>query len=324
MGSMWRRALVVLVLSGMLAGVVLGACGGDESGTAGGPKGTPDGSAGEAAVDAAMPDAEGDADAKSDADATLAPDPGNALLLSDGTLTALYPVSAAGATTRAVAFVRSGSEVTALDEYGAELWTKDLGPGAMGGGFDFDADGIPDLLLARSADSGQICGGQAMLDTSLDVARGADGELVTLTGPLASLCWTFGSITYPTPQWTVLDALFGAGTPTLFVSPYYATQGSFLSFDGSAFQDLGDLWYPSSASYDSTYVNDQPNAYGGPESFTTNPHVANGLLYQHAGATRLLFFTSSRVVQYAVGPVGPDQLLVDTPFLPTVPGSFAP
>jgi hypothetical protein len=314
-----RRAALAVVACVVAAQ----ACGG--GGEAGpGQKTGGDGSAGDAqGIDAgdwdvSEPDG-GDAtspDSGADADAAAKPAPGNALLLPDGGATPLYPVTDPAAATRAVAYVKDGAVVRALDEDGAELWQKDLGDGSLFGGFDFDSDGWPDLGLVRSTPSGQLCGGQAMLDTALDVARGKDAELLTLEKSTPSLCWTFGATTYPTPQWTNLDVLFGAGTPVLFTSAYYATTGRYLELQGGAFSEIGTLEYPSSAAYDSTYVNDKPNAFGGPESFTTNPHVANGLIVDQGGTKRLVFFTSSRVVQYAVGPLSSSQLLADTPFLP--------
>jgi hypothetical protein len=297
--------------------VALHACGGEDR-SAGTSPSTPDGAAGDAQVvgDASFDVATVDAEAGPEADVSNDPPPGNALLLPGGEVTPLYPVSDPAAPTRAVAFRQAGSDVEALDEHGASLWKKDLGVGALFGGFDFDADGWPDLGLVRSTSSGQSCGGQDMQDTSIDVARGKDAELFPLVGPTPSLCWTFGTTTYPTPQWTGLDVLFGDGDPTLFTAPYYATTGSYWGFSSGAFSETGLLQYPSTAAYDSTYSNDKVNAYGGPESHTTNPHVANGMILGQAGASRLVFFTSSRVVQYAVGPIGPTQLLFDSPFLP--------
>lgn len=243
------------------------------------------------------------------------PPPGNALLLPDGTVAALYPVTTKGAPTRAVGFVREGTRVHAIDEDGQVLWDEDVGEGALFGGFDFDADGWPDLGLQRSTDTGKPCGESTILDTWIDFAKGVDGSVVAGTGHLESLCWTFPGTTYPTHQWSPLGILFGAPTKTLAAVPYYAKTGTYLDFGGGAFSTLGTFHYPSTPDYDATYVNDRPNVYGDGKSYTTDPHIANGLVLSRGGTTRLVFFTSARVVEYALGPLGPDQLLADTPFI---------
>lgn len=243
------------------------------------------------------------------------PVPGNALIRGDGTVVALYPVADPSAGTRAVAFVQQGTSVLVLDEDGKEIGKHEVGTGGLFGGFDFDADGWPDLGMARSKDSGQICGTTKMLDTWLDAVSGRTGNQLPLTSATPALCWTFGSTTYPTEQWSGLGLLFGAGGSELSVSPYYAQKGTFLSHSSGAFQVLGDYWYPSTVSFDSAYTADLPNAWGGPQSFLANSHVANGLLVTVAGQRRLVFFTSGRVVQYAVGALGSGQLLFDTPYV---------
>lgn len=257
------------------------------------------------------------ADAGSDADAAAdsasKPPPGNALLRSDGSVVPLYPVTDALSATRAIGFVADGSSLTAIDEDGATLWTLGDAAGALFGGFDFDSDGWPDVGLARSKDSGQKCGGQPALDTWLDAVRGKSGKLISLTTPLPAKCWTFPSSTYPTPQWTNLGVLFGSGA-TLAVAPYYATDGTFLTFDGAGFSSLGSFVYPSTATYDSSYAADKPNTYPTGTSFIANSHVANGLVL--AGSPdSLAFFTSSRFVRYSAAPLSSSQLTLDLPYL---------
>lgn len=242
------------------------------------------------------------------------PPPGNAVVLDDGRVVPLYPVSSPGLGTRAIGFAQGGGLVQAVDEHGAPLWSKDLGAGSLFGGFDFDADGIPDLGLARSEDQGQPCGGLPSLRTWLDVARGRDGELFTLTDKQDALCWTFGGTTYPTTQWTSLGVLFGPG-PILATAPYYAQVGRFLSFAGALFDEVGAFTYPSTAAFDADYTADQPNAYGQAQSFVANAHVANGLGFELDGQPVTAFFTSSRVVVYRDAPLASDQLLLDLPFL---------
>lgn len=243
------------------------------------------------------------------------PPPGNAIVLQDGSVLPLYPVTAAEPAPRAVAFQQAGSVVTALDEDALPLWEKDLGEGGLFGGFDFDADGFPDLGLVRSQDTGAPCGAQTMIDTWLDVASGATGDLHALVPAEPAICWNFSGTIYPTTQWSNLGVLFGKGTSALATSPYYATKGAFWSWNGTSFDQTGTFEYPSTAAYDATYTNDQPNAYGQGQSFVQYSHTANGLFTEVSGEPRLVFFTSSRAVEYAVEPESASQLRADIPYL---------
>ncbi len=178
------------------------------------------------------------------ADSAPAPPPGNALLRSDGSVLALYPVGAGALPTRATAFERSGDDLALVDEVGVTLWKKNVGAGSLFGGFDHDADGVVDAGLVRSKDSGQTCGGKPMLDTWLEVVSGKDGTVTSLQPPQPAKCWTFPTATYPTEQWTGIDVLFGSKR-VLSLQAYYATDGAFLEHGGSGFQKLGSYVYPS-------------------------------------------------------------------------------
>jgi hypothetical protein len=280
----------------------------------------------EAAVDAGDASPEATAESSSEAagetgsDVDAAPDAataltGNALLLSDGGVTPLYDLSDPGASTPAVAFLSDGDTVQSLDSDGALLWEKNLGQGSLFGGFDFDADGWPDLGLVRSQDTGKVCGTGKILLTSIDFVRGKTGELYSGVSGMESLCWTFGTTTYPTEQWTALDVLFGAGTSTLAAIPYYATQGWYLSFGGTGFTQTGSLYYPSTDAWDSTYTADLPNAHGAGHSYEQYSHVPNGLVLPVSGEQRLVVFTTARVAQYRIADVSASQLAADTPFI---------
>lgn len=247
-------------------------------------------------------------------DGGLGPPPGNALLRSDGTVVPLYAVPFSVMGTRAIGVVQSGTTLTVVDEDGAPLWTKDVGEGSLFGGFDYDGDGVVDAALVRSKDSGSICGSDAMLDTWIDVVDGKTGVVMSLLSPQPAKCWTFSTATYPTVQWTGLGVLFGAGK-ALSLQAYYATDGSFVQHAAGSFATLGQYDYPSTAAYDQSYAAAKPNAWGQGTSFLANSHVANGLVTNVSGSERVVFFTSGRVVQYAVAPKSSAQLVVDTPYL---------
>jgi hypothetical protein len=234
----------------------------------------------------------------------------NALLASDGAVRALYPAPG----TSGVSFEQQGSLVRALDGAGNELWSTDAGTGQLFGGFDFDQDGWPDLGVVHTEPLGQLCGSVEMTQTWLSFLQGQSGALTTPIAPLADLCWTFGTATYPTSQWTVLSVLFGPQSATITTVPYYATTGWFLHWSGGNWTSEA-FFYPSTASYDATYDADLPNGWGTGTSYLANSHIPNGFMPWVGAEQRLAFFTSGRAVQYAVAPLSAGQLLADRPFL---------
>ncbi|HET6585617.1 MAG TPA: hypothetical protein VFG69_19290 [Nannocystaceae bacterium] len=195
---------------------------------------------------------------------------------------------------------------------GDPIWSADHGAGALFGGFDYDADGWPDLGLARHEDGVVPCGASFVGSSWITLVNGRDGGVAYDTAAEADICWTFPTTTYPTVQWGG-GVLFGAG-PMLFLSPYYATTATLSQWDGAALVSV-ELMYPSTAAYDSTYTADLPNAWGLGTSYLANSHVANGLVGTFAGETRAVFFTSGRVVQYADAAAAGDRLRADRPFL---------
>ncbi|MBI2893910.1 MAG: hypothetical protein HYY06_10185 [Deltaproteobacteria bacterium] len=301
------RSLAALTFAGAL--VVAGCtCGGettvpavDASAADTGPDAPED-----AAIDAAAPD--------SGPDAGVAPI-GNAMLMGDGTVVPLYPVSDPGSPAQAIGFVAAGGSVRALDEDGELLWETATEPGVLFGGFDFDADGWPDAAIGASEPTGELCGEDEVLDTWIDFIQGRTGAVHSPIEPLESICWSFPGTTYPTHQWGSLGVLFGPDTPTLAVVPYYAETGWFFDLGDGGFASTTHFLYPSTAAYDAAYTADQPDAHGAPHSYVEYSHVANGMILSVGGESRLVFFTSARVVQYAVAPFGAGQLLHDTPFL---------
>ncbi len=237
----------------------------------------------------------------------------NAMIRGDGSILPVYKVDDAMSFVSSVGFVFDGETVTALDLDENILWTSETGAGALFGGFDFDEDGWPDLGLVRSEPTGEICGSTPTVNTWILFLRGISGDQIDAVAPMPDICWDFSGTIYPTSQWTTADVLFGKDMPVLALSPYYATTSWFyLWADGFTSESF---YYPSSSLYDGTYTADRPNAWGTGTSHLPNSHVANGLLVDVDGDSRLVFFTSGRVVQYDAGPLGPDQLIADTPFL---------
>ena len=236
----------------------------------------------------------------------------NAMLDAGGVLRPLVPVTAGGAT--AVAYERDGEWLHALDPLGETRWSAQVGAGALSGGFDFDADGWPDLVVAHHEEGPVPCGMQTVGSSWLTLWHGVDGQLAGQTPAEDDICWTFGAVTYPTIQWTAGTVLFGPDTSTLLTSPTYASTSSLLSWSGSGFSSTS-LYYPSTASYDATYSADLPNAWGTGTSYLANSHIANGLMMDVAGESRAVLFTSGRVVQYAEAPLDATQLRADRPYL---------
>jgi hypothetical protein len=208
-----------------------------------------------------------------------------------------------------------GTVVTAYDQDGNVIWSKDLGAGQLFGGFDLDRDGIPDLCIARSQPTTMRWGKQPVNKTWLSFFRGVNGQAAGGTVPLLDSRWNFpGTAPYTTPQWTPATPLFGPG-PSLVVTPFYATTGWFFRWNGTALRTTGAFYYPSTGYYDATYTQAWGNPYDGSTDYINLSHVANGLVINNGYGEVAVFWTSGRVVQYAVGPLSSDQLISDTPYL---------
>jgi hypothetical protein len=212
----------------------------------------------------------------------------------------------------AVTVVQDAASLDVRSIAGDAIWSADLGAGSLFGGFDFDADGWPDLGLARHEDGVVPCGASFVGSSWITLVNGRDGDVVHETAAEADICWTFPTATYPTVQWGG-GVLFGDG-PTLFLSPLYATTATLSQWDGATLLPV-DLVYPSTPAYDATYTADMPNAWGLGTSYLTHSHVANGLVGRFAGETRAVFFTSGRVVQYSAAAAPGERLRADRPFL---------
>lgn len=224
----------------------------------------------------------------------------------------LYPIAGTSGAPTFVSFVLEGSALKAVFPNGKTAWSVEIAGKDYCGGFDFDQDGWPDLGFVVYKPTARREGTHTIHTTQFFLVRGKTGEILDVTSPLEDKWWP--DLGYPTEQWLRSALLFGAGTAVFSLAPYYATEGFFHRYAGGRFQKDRYV-YPSTPAYDQAYRNDRTNAYAAGQCFVENSHLNNGLFIRVNGKDRLLFFTSSRVVQYAVAPFGPDQLVCDHPFL---------
>jgi len=274
----------------------------------------------------------------------------NAIARSNGDILPALPIDG---TDELVAFVLEGGNISALDGASAVRWSRASPPHTVQiySGFDFDGDGWPDVGVSKIWPTGSRCGQYDLSNTSIDFLRGVSGELHSPVTPLTDICWNFTGpscdvhCVYPTHSWTIDGLMYGGGATELVLSPTYRTTPGIadkswaFTWTGSELNTSSFLWWPGcltnnnnvstgsprctpdSVSQFSGYAMSQPNAYATAfcdqhdRKCTINPHVPNGLIANVNGTRRLIFWTSSRVVQYALGGPGPMELLHDTPYL---------
>ena len=224
----------------------------------------------------------------------------------------LYPVTDPHSKYPSVSYLLEGSRLKAVFPDGEVKWSIPFRGTRLFGGFDFDNDGWIDLGFVTQKPSGKTRGSHKLQITQLFLIKGQTGEIVGITTPKEDKWWP--KLGYPTEQWSELCLLFGKQPALFSLTPYYAEQGFFYRYANGKFtKDRYE--YPSTPAFDSAYRNAKSNAYFNGYSYIENSHINNGLLLKVNGQDRLLFFTSGRVLQYAVGPFGPDQFLYDHPFL---------
>ncbi|MBI1385656.1 MAG: hypothetical protein GC150_12170 [Rhizobiales bacterium] len=215
-----------------------------------------------------------------------------------------------------VAFRQQGADISALAPDGSERWRRPLGAGTLFGGFDLDGDGHPDFGLAKARSLARSCGQSVVHESWLDLYSGRDGRRLAATSALEDVCHT--NLNYATRQWTANTLLFGGRPGVVAVAPQYAESGWMLRWVNRKVQQETYL-YPSTAAFTRTYARASQltaeNGRGQP-SYIPRSHVQNGLIV--AGRTRaddrLTFFTSARVLQYAIAPLSPNQLVGDRVF----------
>lgn len=281
--------------------------GGADAGGGGGDGGTPTGPDGSAALASSV-----NAIVRPGAGPTDAPLP-------------LYPVRRVGAGASAaagIAFAYDGAVLEALDQDGRSLWKKDVGAGALFGGFDIDGDGVVDLGLVRAKELPTDCFGKKLHERAIDLVLGGTGTILPANVPaLSDICWSFG---YATEQWSVLAALFGAGSRDLVLVPQYTSTNEnalnaysegkafVVGLEGGAMVLRGSMTMPTVPAYDAL-PGAKPEPHGSGTAYYAASHVPNGLVTGDGAGARLLFFTSGRAVSY--GMKAPFALAADLPWL---------
>jgi hypothetical protein len=204
----------------------------------------------------------------------------------------------------------SSPDVQALDERGAVLWTHTLGIGNLKSGFDFNGDGVIDFALVKHVTLGS-CNADVLYRRTIEIYSGLDASLLTST-TLDDRCILINGTTWQASI-TLAENTIHFGTPAglVAIAPRYDGQGWLM---GPGFSDA--FYPPDAAAYD-TYENSQPalqpSAGGAHHVDMSQP--LHGLIVPFGAGARYVAFSSGRVVQYAIAPLSPSQLLVDTPFL---------
>ncbi len=214
---------------------------------------------------------------------------------------------------RPTGFLSLGPKLSAVDEHGHTLWTKDLGAGQSFSGFDLDRDGIPDVGIAKIRPLVKSCGVSVVNNTWLEFYSGATGNLISATAELEDTCHTH--LNYASLRWAASSVLSGGRNGTIALSPQYSSTGwywrmrngklsqdTFLTPTTDAFTDL----YRSR----SLYRQDKE----GQLRVLAESQPPNGLIVPFGGEDRLVYFTSGRVLQYRTGRLSASQLIGDRTF----------
>ena len=233
----------------------------------------------------------------------------NALITGAGTFPA-YP------TPSGLVVYRTESDIVVAEAAQGERWRTTIAGGVavsgLSGGLDVNADGFPEVIAAQAGlGPDTLCNGVTVDHSQVSILNGKNGRLLYAAKlPNCAVSYTPGPFKYQ--QLYVGSVLFGAGNQ-IYVTRQYENQGWAMVFSDGAFRNVGTSVFPSTDAYGSTYPN-SATMYDGTKHIIGS-HVANGLLITVEGQSRVLFFTSGRVVQYALVNGTPLPLVKDTPFL---------
>lgn len=229
----------------------------------------------------------------------------------DGQVLPLYHAA------RAIGFENGNAMTSAFDQQGKIIWQKSLGSGSMFGGFDYDADGVPDFALVKVKPSANSCMGITVpINTSwLEVYSGATGAFLMSTTPTDDICFPDLGPTNVNQAWQP-GTLYIGSSGTVIAAHDYPTQADDFIFQGLGVNPLDNVFVlPATSAYDSEYPNAKSSLGDPTHDYETRSYQPVGIIVNYAGINRYVFFTTRRVMQYAVAPLGPTQLIADHPFV---------
>lgn len=237
-------------------------------------------------------------------------------VMEDDSPVAAYPV--AHPAVASISYVYDGvDKLTAVDETGEVWWESAVGLRTIFGGFDFDMDGWPDVGLIQEEVTEELCGSEPINERAIEFVSGMTGEVFVPMSPLADHCSEpIDPEETPvlTAQWTERSVLFGLSQGLLAMSPSLASNAWFLQYEEG--WNLNSFVFPSSPAFDAAYPGGaEATMWETGNAYVEGAHQANGLVVESSAGSRLVFFTSGRVIQYKYGAYGAEQLLVDHPFL---------
>jgi len=241
------------------------------------------------------------------------------------TIVHLYKVYDSNASNRYIYFLNElkvSKTLKAYDERNTILWSREIKDNVLSitGGFDFDADGWPDLATVVRGEqlydkNGQPlrCGSggkdsRQLIKTSyLVLYKGRTGEEYRIISPLEDYCFpNKGNTTsYIVRRYYNNSIIFGEDSNTIVIAPDYNTEQWYFTFNGISF-DSESLVFHSSQKFE--HYDNHTNQYWG-SSYKVNLNGINGLLSQ-AGKLYVLF-SYGRLLHYEVGPYSKKQLLWD-------------
>ena len=157
---------------------------------------------------------------------------------------------------------------------------------------------------------GVTCNGVSVDHSQISILDGKHGK--TLYSAKLPNCAVYAPGPFKYQQLYVGSVLFGTGSE-IYVARQYEDQGWAMKLAGATFKSIGASVFPSTVAYGTTYRN-AATLYNG-RKHVDGSQPANGLIITVDGQSRVLFFTSGRVVQYALNKGNPLPLVRDTPFL---------
>lgn len=213
-----------------------------------------------------------------------------------------------------IGFASAAGKRSAIDALGKTLWSRDLGTGTLISGFDLDRDGTADFALVKNRPLQKSCGASLVRMTWLEFYSGATGDSLLKTSELEDQCHTH--LNYASVRWATNSVLSGGRNGAIALTPQYSSTGWYWKMRrGQIMQDAFLL--PSTDAFVRLYGRSSGKRLGGKArgpGFISESQPPNGLIVPYRGEDRLVFFTSRRVLDYRVGPLGSSQLVAEKTF----------